>query len=242
LRAENIQLDETYARMNMESRPIRYVLLKVEDVGVGMPPDVMEKIFDPFFTTKAQGKGTGLGLATTLSIVKSHGGFINVYSEVNKGSSFKVYIPAVEQGAAASEEEGHEGIPMGEGELILVVDDEVAVRDITREILESYGYRVVTAGDGTEALALYVQNKREIRVMITDMMMPYMDGASTIRAIRKIDPGARIIATSGLMTNEYAKEAAGLGVHAFLAKPYTAETFLKTLREVLLSTTHAPKK
>jgi nitrogen-specific signal transduction histidine kinase/ActR/RegA family two-component response regulator len=235
LHAENIRLDETFARMNIEAKPIRYVMLKVEDIGSGMPPDVLEKIFDPFFTTKAPGKGTGLGLATTLSIVKSHGGFINVYSEVNKGSSFKVYVPAVEQGAPVSAEELEE-IPMGEGELILVVDDEAAVRDITRRILESYGYRVVMAGDGTEALALYVQNKGEIRAMITDMMMPYMDGTSTIRAIRKIDPGARIIATSGLMTNEYAKEAAGLGVQAFLTKPYTAKTFMKTLRDVLSST------
>jgi hypothetical protein len=233
LSAENVQLDETYARMHIEARPVAYVVLKVEDTGSGMAPGVIDKIFDPFYTTKEPGKGTGLGLSTTRSIVTSHGGFINVYSEVGKGSSFKVYFPAVPQVKAAEEEAVHEAAQEGSGELILVVDDETGVREITRQILESHGYRVVTAGDGTEALVLYVQRKDEIRVLIIDMMMPYMDGTATIRAIRKIDAKAPIIATSGLMTNGYAKEARGLGVDAFLAKPHTAETLLQTLRDVL---------
>ena len=233
LSASNVQLDETYAQMNIEAKPIRYVVLKVEDTGTGMPPGVLEKIFDPFFTTKDVGKGTGLGLSTVRSIVKSHGGFINVYSEQGKGTSFKVYLPAAEQGAKTPDESIQEGIPMGEGELILIVEDEISLRDITRQILESYGYRVVTAVDGAEALALYVERKGEIRLVITDMMMPYMDGAATIRAIRKIDPKACIIATSGLMVSEYAKEAKDLGAQEFLAKPYTAEALLQTLQEVL---------
>jgi len=231
--ASNVQLDETYAKMNVEAKPIRYVVLKVEDTGTGMPAGVLEKIFDPFFTTKEAGKGTGLGLSTVRSIVKSHGGFINVYSEQGKGTSFKVYLPAVEQDSKARDESIPEGIPMGEGELILIVEDEISVRDITRQILESYGYLVVTALDGAEALALYIERKGEIRLVITDMMMPYMDGAATIRAIRKIDPKACVIATSGLMISEYAKEAKSLGAQKFLAKPFTAETLLQTLREML---------
>jgi PAS domain S-box-containing protein len=231
--AENVSLDETYAKMNVEARPIDYVVLKVEDTGTGMPPSVLEKMFDPFFTTKEPGKGTGLGLSTVRSIVKSHGGFVTVYSELNKGTSIKVYIPAAEQEAQSKEAGPEEGIPMGEGETILVVDDEVSLRDITRQILESYSYKVLTAADGTEAITKFVEMKADVRLVITDMMMPYMDGAATIRAIRRIDPKARFIATSGLMASEYAKEAKGLGVQAFLAKPYTAEKLLHTLREVL---------
>ncbi|HTO22374.1 MAG TPA: response regulator, partial [Spirochaetia bacterium] len=174
-----------------------------------------------------------LGLSTVRSIVKSHGGFVTVYSELNKGTSFKVYIPAAEQETQSTEAGPEEGIPMGKGETILVVDDEVSLRDITRQILESYGYKVLTAADGTEAVAKFVETKKDIRLVITDMMMPYLDGAATIRAIKKIDPEARFIATSGLMASEYAKEARGLGVQAFLAKPYTAEKLLHTLREVL---------
>jgi len=231
--AENVQLDEAYAQMNIEARPVRYVVLMVEDTGTGIPAGALEKIFDPFFTTKEPGKGTGLGLSTVRSIARSHGGFINAYSEPGKGASFKVYVPAAEQGFTERAEGPEEGIPMGKGELILVVEDEISLRDITRQILESYGYRVMTANDGTDALAQYIARKGEIGLVITDMMMPYMDGAATIRAIRRVDPEARIIATSGLMAGEYAQEARGLGVQAFLAKPYTAETLLQTLRDVL---------
>jgi len=231
--AENASLDETYARMNIEAQPIKYVVVKVEDTGTGMAPGVLERIFDPFFTTKEPGKGTGLGLSTVHSIVKSHGGFVTVYSELNKGTSFKVYIPAADQGLPLRETGPEEGIPAGLGETILLVDDEVSLRDISRQILESYGYRVVTAADGTEAVARFVERKKDIRLVITDMMMPYMDGANTIRAIRRIDPRARIIATSGLTASEDESEARGLGVQAFLAKPYTAEKLLHTLREAL---------
>jgi PAS domain S-box-containing protein len=242
LLAENVQLDEAYARMHIEAKPGRYVVLKVEDTGMGMAPGILDKIFDPFFTTKEPGKGTGLGLSTTRSIVKSHAGFMTVYSEVGKGSSFGVYIPSIEQGPGPRVETIQEGIPMGEGELILVVDDEAAVREIAKLILESYGYRMLTAADGTEALALYIEKKTEIQVVVTDMMMPYMDGAATIRALRKIDPGVKIIATSGLAAHGKEKEAGRLGVDAFLFKPYTAETLLYTLRDVLRAIKISPLK
>ncbi len=233
LSAENVELDETYARMNIEARPIRYVALKVEDTGTGIAPGIVEKIFDPFFTTKGPQKGTGLGLSTAHSIAKAHGGFINVYSEIGKGSAFKVYVPAADQEQAGRAEKVPEGIPMGEGELILVVDDEAAVREITKQILESYGYEVLLAKDGTEAVVHYAEKREQVRVVLTDMMMPFMDGAATIRALRRINPTVKIISTSGLATPGQAKEAAGLGVDAFLAKPYTAEALLETLRNVL---------
>ena len=233
LSAENVELDETYARMHIEARPIRYVALKVEDTGTGMAQGIIEKVFDPFFTTKGPSKGTGLGLSTAHSIAKSHGGFINVYSEVGKGSAFKIYIPAAEQGQVDRAEKVQEGVPMGEGELILVADDEAAVREITKQILEAYGYQVLLAKDGTEAVVHYAERRAEVRVVFTDMMMPFMDGAATIRALRKIDPRVKIISTSGLATSGQANEAAGLRVDAFLAKPYTAEALLGTLRDVL---------
>jgi PAS domain S-box-containing protein len=233
LSAENVSLDETYARMNIDAKPIKYVILKVEDTGTGMPPGVLEKIFDPFFTTKEPGKGTGLGLSTVRTIVKSHGGFMTVYSEPGEGTSFRVYIPASEQGMQPKESAPEQGIPMGAGESILVVDDEASLRDMTRQILESCAYKVTTAADGTEAVARFAEHKADFQVVLTDMMMPYMDGPATIRAIRRIDPEARFIATSGLTTGEHEKAARGLGVRTFLAKPYTAEKLLQTIRKVL---------
>jgi len=240
--ADNVKLDEDYARTHIEAQPICYVALKVEDTGTGMTPGIIDKIFDPFFTTKEPGKGTGLGLSTVHTIVKSHGGFMTVYSELGKGSAFNVYIPAFGQKEVEHGENVQEGLPMGEGELVLIVDDEAPVREITQQILESYGYRVLLANDGTEAVVRYVERREEIRVVLTDMMMPYMDGKATIRALRKIDPGVKIISTSGLARREQPKEAVDLGVNAFLTKPYTAETLLRTLREVLSTTTSEPGK
>ena len=231
--AANIRLDDTYVKMNIEARPIPYVVLRVEDSGVGMSPNVLERIWDPFFTTKPPGKGTGLGLSTVRSIVQAHGGFVTVYSQLGKGTSFKVYIPAAEQGSAATAEAPSAELPAGNQELILVVEDEVSLRDITRQMLESCGYRVAVAADGTEALLKFVELQTDLRLVITDMMMPYMDGTATIRAIRRINAQVPIIATSGLMAGERATEAASLGVQAFLPKPYTAETFLHTIRKVL---------
>jgi len=227
--AEPIRLDETFARMHLDAKPIDYVVLKVEDTGTGMAPDVVEKIFEPFFTTKEVGKGTGLGLSVTRTIVKSHDGFITVYSEFGRGSSFKVYLPTAREIEERSEVIT-EGVPMGKGELVLVVDDEAAVREIARQILESYGYRVVTANDGAEAVALYAQETREIQAVITDMVMPYMDGAATARALGRINPEVKIIATSGLASD---RKATNVEIREFLAKPYTANTLLETLRRVL---------
>jgi CheY-like chemotaxis protein len=198
-----------------------------------MSLEIQSRIFEPFFTTKEMTKGTGLGLSTALSIVKSHGGFINVYSELHKGSQFALYLPAlnapdtVETGALQTD------LPLGKGELILVVDDEESIREITRGTLETFGYTVITAGDGTEALALYADKRNEIAVVLTDMVMPFMDGPATIRALQRMNPRVRIIAASGLGTGQRVGEGALEGVSVFLNKPYTAEKLLKTLAQVL---------
>jgi PAS domain S-box-containing protein len=232
LGARNVDLDGDYAKVNVDAKPGPYVVLSVTDTGTGMPPAVMEKIFEPFFTTKEVGKGTGLGLSTSHAIVRSHGGFVHVYSEVGKGTAFKVYLPAVRAAADAAAVPARE-LPAGKGELILVVDDEASIREIAKETLESYGYRTLVAGDGAEALALFAEAKQDVRAVVTDMRMPFMDGMATIRALRKLVPAVKVIATSGL-DQDGAEAAAGAGViQAFLHKPYTAEKLLTTLERVL---------
>jgi PAS domain S-box-containing protein len=222
--AQNFTVDENYARMNWDAHVGPYVAITVADTGTGIPPELRERIFDPFFTTKEVGKGTGLGLATVLGIVKNHGGFIQVSSEMGKGSNFAVYLPAVEGTACQSAPEVK--LLKGKGEMILVVDDEAAVRQITQVSLEEYNYRVLCASDGIEAIAIYAQHQDEIKVVLIDLMMPNLDGITAIRTLRKMNPQVKIIATSGLSSQREAALAAGAS--RFLAKPYTAEVLLKS--------------
>ena len=229
--AENFFIDETYVQMHTEAKVGSYISIAVSDTGIGIPPKVLDRIFEPFFTTKEFGKGTGLGLSTALGIVKSHGGFINVYSEVGKGTTFRVYLPAIETEMQNVEEQQLE-LLVGHGELVMVAEDEDSVREVTISTLEKYGYEVLAANDGADALALAAQNKDKINVILMDMMMPVMDGQASIRAIRKINPGIKIIAVSGLAEKDKLKNVAD-NTNAFLPKPYTAEKLLKTIHEVL---------
>ena len=233
INAENVLVDENYARMHIEAKPGRFVVISVADTGPGMSPEIQSRIFEPFFTTKEMTKGTGLGLSTALTIVKSHGGFINVYSELHKGSQFTIYLPALDTPGSIDAAALQTDLPLGNGELILVVDDEESIREITCGTLETFGYTVITAADGTEALAIYADKKNEIAVVLTDMVMPFMDGPATIRALQRMNPKVRIIAASGLGTGQRAGEGALEGVSVFLNKPYTAEKLLKTLAQVL---------
>jgi two-component system, cell cycle sensor histidine kinase and response regulator CckA len=232
IKTENLILDDNYARMNLDAQAGPYVVVTVADTGTGIPAAIIDRIFDPFFTTKDIGKGTGLGLSTVIGIVKSHQGFINVYSEVGKGTRFKVYLPATEM--AESEVVVEEAPPIGHGELILVVDDETAIQEITQVTLEAHGYAVITASDGIEAIALYAERKHEIGVILLDWMMPSLDSATTMRTLLKLNPQARIIAMSGLATNESVTKTMKEGVQAFLAKPFTASELLNTLAAILV--------
>jgi CheY-like chemotaxis protein len=159
--------------------------------------------------------------------------YVNVYSEIGRGARFKVYLPAVESAHAAPTSPPRRDLPAGAGELVLVIDDENAIREVARETLSAFGYRVLVASDGAEAMAVFAAKKNEVKLVITDMMMPYMDGPATIRALRRLDPKVKIIATSGLKAEDKLADAAQIGVITFLPKPYTAEKLLKTVADVL---------
>ncbi len=227
IRVENLTLDANYARMNLDAEPGPYVVLTIADTGMGISQEIIDRIFDPFFTTKDVGKGTGLGLSTVMGIVKSHHGFLNVYSEVGKGTRFKVYFPATD--VEVPDEMCKSDLQRGQGELILVVDDEVAVQQVTQATLEAHGYRAMRASDGIEAIALYAEHKYEISVVLLDMMMPSLDSVTTIRTLHKLNPEVQIIAMSGLGTNESVTKTMKEGVKAFLAKPFTAPELLTLL-------------
>ncbi len=230
--ATNATVNEELARLNDGARPGPHVLLAVTDTGTGIPPEVLDKIFYPFFTTKEQGKGTGLGLSTVLGIVRSHGGFVNVYSEAGKGSRFSVYLPALERHSATPVPEDRSDLPRGQGELILVIDDEEPILLMARATLESHGYRSMTAARGAEGIELY-RRSGEVRAVLLDMMMPGLDGPATMRAILEINPKARIIAASGLKAAGRVAEAVAEGARAFLQKPYSDEQLLWALAEIL---------
>ena len=234
LSAGNVTLDAAFVSANIDAKEGPHVMLQVQDTGTGIPPDIIDRVFEPFFTTKDVGKGTGLGLSTSLAIVKSHGGFIRIDSAPGEGATFSVYLPAQGTSRPAPTRAKAVELPRGHGELILVVDDEAPVRLVTRRMLEAFGYRVALASDGAEAVALYADQKGEIAVVITDMMMPVMDGPATIRALKSLRADVRIIAASGLHgpgSDLHADSTAA--VRHFLPKPYTVETLLTALRRVL---------
>jgi len=236
--AENQTLDAQYAGMFQEISPGKFVVVRVEDSGQGMSTEVIDRIFEPFFTTKSPDKGTGLGLSTSIGIVKAHGGIIRIYSELQKGSRFHVYLPAWQSEEEIVAEKILSTIPHGNGEKILVVDDELLIRNVTRQTLEANGYRVATAQDGAEAIAIYAEQRDEIKLILTDMMMPVMDGLGTIKVIRKMNPVLPIVVMSGLDANSRLTQLSGDGIKYFLPKPYSADLLLKTIYQAL----HEPSK
>ena len=233
VKAENMFIDEHYAGMNIEASPGPYLKLEVEDSGHGIAPEIIDKLFDPFFTTKEVGQGTGLGLSTSLAIVKSHGGFIRAYSDPGLGARFRIYLPAITASNPAATDLSETSLPRGNGQTVLVVDDEASIRQITRQTLEAFGYKVLLACDGSEAISMYVEHQNDIAVVLTDMMMPVMDGPSTVLVLRRLNPQLRIIGASGINANGKVAKAANAGLNHFLPKPYTAETLLKSIHAIL---------
>ncbi len=231
--AENRILGGDVASVYPEGKPGPHVLLAVSDTGGGIPADILERIFDPFFTTKPFGQGTGLGLSTVLGIVKSHGGFLNVYSEVGHGTLFTAYLPALAGPATAIVPRDSDATREGRGEQILIVDDEPLILVTAKAVLESSGYRVLTARGGAEALELFRERHRDIAAVLLDMMMPGIDGPTAMAAMKTIDPQVKIVAASGLRLAQRPAEAFAAGAIAFLKKPYSDSELLRTLAKLL---------
>ena len=231
IKAENFEIDPCYAALHLDAQPGSYVLITVADTGVGIPPAIIDRIFEPFFTTKEVGQGTGLGLSTVIGIVHSHGGFVDVASEIKEGTQFKVFLPAPE--TAIIDTEATQELPHGNGELILVVDDEPSILEATKATLETYNYRVLTAKDGIEAITLYSDNQAKISVVLMDLMMPEMSGLVAMETLKKINPSVKLIANSGLTEKEQITAAEKIAIKGFIAKPYTAEILLRQLKKVI---------
>lgn len=225
--AENLLLTEQDARMHLDASVGPYVVVTVADAGTGIPPDILHRIFDPFFTTKEVGKGTGLGLSAVLGIVKSHGGFVDVHSEVNRGSKFQVYLPASQSTVLPIGDDLE--LLSGQQELILVVDDEAAICEVTKAMLEIYNYQVLTANDALEAIALLAQYKDKIDSVLMDIMMPSMDGLAAITLLRRLNPNLYVVAMSGLNSTEAVAQAESLGFQGFLPKPFATRELLQIL-------------
>ena len=231
-KANNVELNVDDVRAHPQAKAGPHIAITVSDTGHGVPPDNVECIFDPFFTTKVRGKGTGLGLSTAAGIVRSHAGFITVESTQGRGAAFTVFLPAAETITAAVAMQ-EEPAPSGRGELILVVDDEPLICMSLRLALESQGYKVVTAGDGAEALAVFKQRHREIRLVLTDVMMPAMEGTRLIRALRDLNPKLRTVAFSGESNPTMRANLEAAGVDSFLEKPCEPREMLQVIVRLL---------
>jgi two-component system, cell cycle sensor histidine kinase and response regulator CckA len=240
--ARDAELNDQYASVSHLASPGRYVAIDVEDNGSGMSADVVDKAFEPFFTTKEPGSGTGLGLASSLAIVRAHSGYMQVYSEPGHGSRFLLHLlAAVDESAnpTQTEPEATTELPTGNGQNVLVVDDEEAIRQLTRQTLESYGYRTLGASNGAEALVVLNKSDPAVDLVLTDMMMPVMDGAALAAELANSHPGLPIIATSGLNANGGVTRASLSGVRNFLPKPFTTETLVRSVAESLRGAAHS---
>ena len=230
---EDVVLDRPAAHSIPGAIPGNYVCFRVSDTGMGIPPEMLDKIFDPFFTTKGPEKGTGLGLSTVMGIVKNHGGFIQITSEVGKGTEFKVYLPAQMESTSKGVEISKMALPQGAGERVLIIDDEQAVRSLTKSILESNGYRTLTASNGLEAVAIYNEEKSHIDLVATDLNMPFMNGLDTLAILRNLNPKLRALVFTGEALSQESLAALDLKNVACLRKPFDAFSFLSALRQAL---------
>ncbi|MBA4396498.1 MAG: hybrid sensor histidine kinase/response regulator [Syntrophus sp. (in: bacteria)] len=230
LQTDNVHLDAAYVTP-YETRPGPYVKVSVTDTGVGMDEKTRQRIFDPFFTTREMGRGTGLGLASAYGIIKGHGGFINVYSEKGHGTTFNLYLPASNREAVR--EAPSDRTTCRGHETVLVVDDERMILDVTREMLEGLGYRVLVANGGAEALEIYRADHGKIDLVILDMIMPGMGGGELLDRMQAVNAGVRVILSSGYSLNGEAKAIMTRGARLFLQKPFRLNDLSQKIREAL---------
>ncbi len=237
LAAENAAVDEAVAATTHGGRPGKFVRLRVTDTGTGIAPEVAERIFDPFFSTKEAGKGTGLGLSTVAGITRGHTGFIQVQSAPGAGATFLVFIPAEPNAEVAPAPATPRALPRGNGELVLVVDDEENIRRVVQESLSRHGYNVVLAANGADAAAQYAQLGAKIAAVVSDIDMPVMDGIAMIHVLKRINPHVRVLVSSGLASSARAggrsAELRSLGVTRLLAKPYAVDELLGAVRGLI---------
>ena len=230
--AENTYVDEATAQQNLDAQVGPYVMVSVTDTGTGIEPAVRDRIFEPFFTTKETGKGSGLGLATVFSIVKNSGGFLQVSSEVGRGTRFRVFLPAI-NGVLdpLNDEKSDLDVALSVNEaFILIVDDDAIVQQTTQALLDSYHYNTLAVSNGFEAIECYTQRQDQIQLIILDITMPQMDGIELIGKLKAINPALNIIAISGLQTNREPALAAGASI--FMEKPYDLESLLAEVRNL----------
>jgi len=230
---ENVFLDREYCATHLGAKPGRYVLLSISDTGMGMEKETVEHIFEPFYTTKEVGKGTGLGLAMVYGIVKNHGGYIMCYSEPGQGTTIKIYFPVIEADGHLEKSYAVETELRGGDETILLVDDEESLRSMGKEILERFGYRVMTVPDGETALETYREKKGRIDLVILDLVMPGMGGTHCMEELLRMHPGLKVIIASGYAVNGRTKEALDAGAEGFIRKPYELGQMLGVVRKVL---------
>ena len=233
IETHNTIIDRDQARGHPDASPGRYVLLIVSDAGHGMDEATMSKVFEPFYTTKEIGKGTGLGLASVYGIIKSHGGFITCYSEIGQGTTFRLYFPALEAPEDVQERKEHTGPPPRGTETILVVDDEEAIRDFASQILTRYGYTVLTASSGEQALEIHAQNQKRIDLTIMDLNMPGMGGHRCLRELINNNPAEKVLIASGYSASGQAQKALEAGASGYVGKPYNLAELLDEVRTVL---------
>jgi PAS domain S-box-containing protein len=236
IETQNIYLDEAFCQNHLDMKPGEYVKLKVSDTGEGIEPKALEHIFDPFFTTKGVGEGTGLGLATTYGIVKGHGGHIFCKSQPGRGTSFEIYLPALDEGSTQAvepeEDWNEEEYPVGD-ETVLVVDDEWTIINAIQEGFKKQGFQVISAESGERALELYKERGDDVDLVILDVGMPGMGGVACIKELKKIHPGIKLIISSGYATESQVEEALKAGAMAYVAKPYRLLEMLTKARDVL---------
>jgi len=233
LQTENVILDRSYFKP-YKVEPGRYVKISVSDTGVGIDKETQKRIFEPFFTTKEMGRGTGLGLASVYGIIKSHGGYINVYSEKEKGTVFTIYLPASEKEVPKEIESGPAAIIKGSG-IILLIDDEKMILDVGVELLEELGYKVKSAMSGQEAIDVLKEERGKIDLIIMDMIMPGMGGGETFDRLKEIDPDIKVLLSSGYSINGQATKILRRGCDGFIQKPFNMNQLAEKVQRILAS-------
>jgi CheY-like chemotaxis protein len=230
---ENVDLDAEYVRRHMGARPGPHVMLSVSDSGLGIPREILPHIFEPFFTTKEQGRGTGLGLATVYGIVKQSGGYIEVDSEPDRGTTFRIYLPRVDAASPALERSSRPPAAAGGTETILLVEDEEGVRELARDILRASGYAVIEARNGPEALLLSERHQGPLDLLLTDVVMPRMSGRELAERLAPLRPSMSVLYMSGYTDDAIIRHGVLGADTAFLQKPFTPATLVQRVRETL---------